>query len=433
MSVVVAAGNGSYHDGLSSPACAPDAVSVGAVYDSSLDGITWGTGCTDATTAANQVVCFSNSASFLKILAPGVNITSAGIMSSGTSQAAPHVAGAIAVLRAAFPTETATQIQDRLTNSRVPRVTDPRNHLSFPRLDLLQALANVPLNNSFETPSALPNTNTGSISSLSILSTKETGEPNHAGNPGGQSVWWTWTAPASGQLSLDTHDSNYDTLLAVYRGSAVNTLTNLAANDDDGFGVGNSSVQLQAQAGQQYKIAVDGANGSAGFVQLNWRLTPSANANLSVDISGPNAISPGTQQPYVITVNNAGQSAAANVAIATTLPTGATFVSSNANCSATGNIVNCLIGTLQASSSTSLTLQILWSSIGGNLQLLASASSDPPNSGQTNQTGSEQTPQSAPSEMGDTPTLPEWGMILMMAVMILISSKARLRAKAKRN
>jgi hypothetical protein len=86
ISVVVAAGNNGYIDGLSSPACAPDAVSVGAVYDG---GISWGTGCNDATTAADKVVCFSNSASFLTLLAPGVNITSAGITSSGTSQAAP--------------------------------------------------------------------------------------------------------------------------------------------------------------------------------------------------------------------------------------------------------------------------------------------------------------------------------------------------------
>jgi len=433
ISVIVAAGNGGDRFGLSSPACVPDAFSVGAVYDRNM-GVNFktGTGCTDATTAADQVVCFSNSASFLKLLAPGVNITSADITLSGTSQAAPHVSGAIAVLHSAFPSESLSQIQSRLINPRVPRVTDARNNLSFPRLDLFQAIT--PANNNFDSASALSNTNnTGNISSSSILATKEAGEPNHAGNAGGQSVWWKWTAPASGQLSIDTQGSNYDTLLALYTGKAVNALNNLTFNDNDGFSIGTSSVLLQAQAGQEYKIAVDGYNGTAGFLQLNWRLTPFANANLSVDISGPDAISPGIQQPYVITVNNAGQTAAANVAIATTLPIGATFVSSNANCSATGNIVNCLIGTLQPNSSTSLTLQILWSSVGINLQLLASASSDPPNSAQTNQTASEQTPQSTPSEMGDTPTLPEWGMILMMVVMILIGSKARLRAQAKRN
>ena len=429
ISVVVAAGNGGYNDGLSSPACAPDALSVGAVYDSSLGGITWGTGCTDATTAADQVVCFSNSASFLKMLAPGVNITSAGIMLSGTSQAAPHVAGAIAVLRSAFPSETPSQLQSRLINSRVPRVTDTRNNLSFPRLDLLQALANLPANDTFENASILSNsTNSGSVSSSSILATKVEVEPNHAGNTGGQSVWWKWTAPANGQLSIDTHDSNYDTLLAVYTGTAVNALSNLTSNDNDGFGAGNSSVLLQAQAGQEYKIAVDGADGAAGFVQLNWRLDPAANANLSVSISGPTAITLGTSQPYVMTVNNTGPQAATNVAVTTTLPTGATFVSSNANCTAITNVVNCLLGTLGVNSTTSLTMQVQWNSIGSNTQLLASVSSDLPDSSQVNNAASMQVAMSASSAMGDSPTLPEWGMIFMMALMIAIGRQAQLRS-----
>jgi hypothetical protein len=424
--VVVAAGNNGYIEGLSSPACAPDALSVGAIYDSSLGGITWGTGCTDATTAADKVVCFSNSASFLTLLAPGVMITSAGITMSGTSQAAPHVAGAIAVLRAAFPSETVTQIQSRLINSRVPRVT--RNNLSFPRLDLLQALANLPANNNFDSASALSNNNTGSISSSSILSTKETGEPIHANNTGGQSVWWKWTAPASGQLSIDTQGSNYDTLLAVYTGTALNALSNIAANDNDGFSIGTSSALLQAQAGQEYKIAVDGTNGAAGFVQLNWRLDPLANANLSVSISGPSDITLGTPQPYVISVNNTGPQAATNVAVATTLPTGATFVSSNANCTASSNIVNCLLGTLGVDSTASLTIQVQWSSIGSNTQLSAIASSDVPDSAQVNNAASVTVAMSASSEMGDSPTLPEWGMIFMMAVMIAIGRKAQLRS-----
>ena len=30
--------------------------------------------------------------------------------------------------------------------------------------------------------------------------TAEPGEPQHAGQPGGASVWWRWTAPATGNL-----------------------------------------------------------------------------------------------------------------------------------------------------------------------------------------------------------------------------------------
>jgi hypothetical protein len=62
---VVSAGNKGWTDGLTEPACAPGAVSVGAVYDANVSARTWDApmaACTDTTTAANKVTCFSNSA-----------------------------------------------------------------------------------------------------------------------------------------------------------------------------------------------------------------------------------------------------------------------------------------------------------------------------------------------------------------------------------
>src|SRR5690349_3884170 len=52
--------------------------------------------------------------------------------------------------------------------------------------------------------------------------TKEPGEPRHAGNNlGGHSVWWTWTAPESAPVTIDTIGSTFDTLLGVYTGTSV--------------------------------------------------------------------------------------------------------------------------------------------------------------------------------------------------------------------
>ncbi|MCX8068977.1 MAG: S8 family serine peptidase, partial [Thermodesulfovibrionales bacterium] len=73
----VASGNESYIDSIASPACVPSAVSVGAVYDSNIGYIYWGT-CSDSQTLADKVTCFSNSASFLTVLAPGALINAAG-------------------------------------------------------------------------------------------------------------------------------------------------------------------------------------------------------------------------------------------------------------------------------------------------------------------------------------------------------------------
>jgi hypothetical protein len=133
----VASGNNGFLNATSSPACAPSAVSVGAVYDANVGGLSYGT-CADPVTAADRVACFSNSASFVTVLAPGAIVTAAGISMTGTSQAAPHVAAAIAVLKGAFPSDGPDALVSRLkTTGRL--VTDPRNGLALPRIDLAAA------------------------------------------------------------------------------------------------------------------------------------------------------------------------------------------------------------------------------------------------------------------------------------------------------
>ncbi|NLB54588.1 MAG: hypothetical protein GX811_02265 [Lentisphaerae bacterium] len=99
-----------------------------------------------------------------------------------------------------------------------------------------------------------------------VNASKETGEPNHAGHRGGKSVWWQWTASASGPVTINTFGSSFDTLLAVYTGTSVGSLTAIASNDDsDSL---QSQVQFSAVAGTTYRIAVDGWNGASGSITL---------------------------------------------------------------------------------------------------------------------------------------------------------------------
>ena len=135
---VVASGNEASKTGIAVPACAPGAVSVGAVYDENVGSMAW-SNCADMSTAADQTTCFSNSGPNLTLLAPGATITAAGIQMSGTSQAAPHVAGAVAVLQAAFPSESIDRSLARMVKTGT-RVTDPANGLTHPRLDLAAAI-----------------------------------------------------------------------------------------------------------------------------------------------------------------------------------------------------------------------------------------------------------------------------------------------------
>ena len=110
----ISSGNEAYTGAIASPACVPAAVSVGAVYDSNLGSRSW-SNCSDSTTAADQVTCFTNMADFLTIVAPGSVITAAGRTYSGTSQASPHVAGAAAVIKSAQPALSGDQLASRLT------------------------------------------------------------------------------------------------------------------------------------------------------------------------------------------------------------------------------------------------------------------------------------------------------------------------------
>jgi hypothetical protein len=112
------------------------------------------------------------------------------------------------------------------------------------------------------------NSLTNTVSGSNVDATKETGEPNHAGNSGGKSVWWTWTATANVTVTVDTVSSTFDTLLAVYTGNSVSGLA-LVASDDDGGGQKTSRLTFSSVAGTTYQIAVDGYNGVGGDIILH--------------------------------------------------------------------------------------------------------------------------------------------------------------------
>jgi RTX calcium-binding nonapeptide repeat (4 copies) len=136
------------------------------------------------------------------------------------------------------------------------------------------ALAAPPANDDFANPVDLNAISDGFLESTNIEATKETNEPDHAGNAGGHSVWYSWTAPANGSISnlgIKVF-GDFDTLLAVYTGSAVDMLTEVASNDD--VSSGGSSLSFSTTPGQTYAIAVDGFAGKSGRFQLAWSEAP---------------------------------------------------------------------------------------------------------------------------------------------------------------
>jgi subtilisin family serine protease len=138
---VSSAGNAGNKSQMGAPACLAPAVAVGAVYDGNVGTISFG--CTDGSTAADKIACFSNSSSALDLLAPGAAITSSGMGGgvagfAGTSQAAPHVAGAMALLLQVKPAATVDQLEIALKTGGRP-ITDS-NGVSAARIDVRTAV-----------------------------------------------------------------------------------------------------------------------------------------------------------------------------------------------------------------------------------------------------------------------------------------------------
>jgi hypothetical protein len=143
-----------------------------------------------------------------------------------------------------------------------------------------------PANDNFASATTLTGSTT-SASGTNVNATKEAGEPNHGGDPGGKSVWWNWMAPSSGTVVIDTNGSSFDTTLGVYTGTAVNALTTVASDNNSGPNL-TSRVSFAVTAGVVYRIAVDGTGGASGTIQLNLALTIAGTGGTPVTIASWN-------------------------------------------------------------------------------------------------------------------------------------------------
>ncbi|MBN2508110.1 MAG: metallophosphoesterase [Verrucomicrobia bacterium] len=117
-----------------------------------------------------------------------------------------------------------------------------------------------------------------------VGATTEGGEPTSSGwfTAWGATLWWTWTAPASGTVRIDTVGSSFNTSLGVYRGTSVNALTQVAFNDNAPGMSDVSLVTFTATEGTDYQIQVGGMRRygpgggtmASGSIQLNLIMPP---------------------------------------------------------------------------------------------------------------------------------------------------------------
>jgi hypothetical protein len=110
----------------------------------------------------------------------------------------------------------------------------------------------------------------GTVTGHNMASTFEDGEPTAGTHGARNTVWWSWTAPASETVEVSTIGSDIDTVLAIYTGDAVDDLTLIAVNHDIAYPTWLASrIAFNAVAGTTYRIAVDGDLNEAGPIVLN--------------------------------------------------------------------------------------------------------------------------------------------------------------------
>ncbi len=244
ITVFVSSGNDGLCDGMGAPACLTDAISVGAVYDANIGqyppsgyvgcisngscvGYTSGCPCdekcyVDGATAMDQVTTYSNSASFLDILAASNCATTTDIVGSGgydsgnydscfggTSAACPYAAGAGAILQNYAKSQTGVFITPAQLKSALvtygDSVTDYKNGLSHPRINVLASTAAIggPVTTTIgsSTTTTIPVTTTTTISPEDM--------PNLV-----PCAPYRWSSPIvpSSQQGTNTHNPGIDVL-----------------------------------------------------------------------------------------------------------------------------------------------------------------------------------------------------------------------------
>lgn len=229
--IFASTGNEGSANSIAAPACLSGVVAVGATYDSDLGrepnagsyagyfGGNW-PDCFDESTSLQTITCFTNSNSLVDIVAPGARITSSGMAGGtsvfiGTSQASATAAGVAALLLEASPNLTPTEIETILEQSGTPLV-DPKNGLSFPLINALAAIQELPI------PAAIISGPDSGVIQTGYAFTAT------VGSAAAQPITYTWQA--TGQLPITVTTGLSYSHVYTWTSAGVKTIQVTAAN-----------------------------------------------------------------------------------------------------------------------------------------------------------------------------------------------------------
>ena len=135
----------------------------------------------------------------------------------------------------------------------------------------------------------LNGSNTGTLSVSTTNATLEVWEGLYDGDFGywayTNTVWFKWTANADGNLTIDTCDSDFDTVIQAFDDGISIAADDWENADCIGDQVDPSEISFDMVLGREYFIQVGGYNGDYGLAQLNWTFV-AGSATYSVTYNG---------------------------------------------------------------------------------------------------------------------------------------------------
>lgn len=125
----------------------------------------------------------------------------------------------------------------------------------------------------------------GTLTTSNLTATLEPAEQPIYDGVGGASIWFKLTPTQSSVVIINTDGSDFDTVLGIWTGTTLGSLTLVADDDESGAmsvpgtpGYRTSALQFSADAGTTYWVEVDGYEPSnpeapygRGTVVLNWQ------------------------------------------------------------------------------------------------------------------------------------------------------------------
>lgn len=289
-------------------------------------------------------------------------------------------------------------------------------------LDLSVGPPSPPANDDFANRIAITGAS-GTVGGTLVGATREVSEPAEGGSSASISIWYRWTAPASGQVTLNTAGS-----VAVgaeaYVGNSVSALT-LAGRGT-----------FQATAGQQYAVVLYNTAGSFGTAVLNWSMSTGSSADLSITVGvQPSPAYVDSTLTYLVSVSNAGPDDATSVIVSGSVPSGAQLdvASLPASCSFQAPTITCSLGTIASGGSTSLDIAMRPRSAPQtiiNSLSVTSQVADPATANNTATVSVAVLTGSGGTTSGgqdDIPTAPQWALLLLASLLMAFMARSKHR------